>query len=314
MRTPAQGKEPIRLLQRLVEARLQRQTAHRSSAQAHLEESAQASLRQIWATELCDAAIYRLRHIDSYVMSGGMPTDAMIDPQDADILLVDDDDQLRLEIADYLAQHGFTVHQARDAREMRAKLTAAPIKIVILDVMLPGEDGLSICRSMAGKQGPAVLMLSSMGESIDRILGLELGADDYVVKPVSPRELLARVRALLRRRSQDGQPAARGAIYAFAGFRFDIVRRQLKAPGGDVLMLTPGELSLLGAFVENPHRVLSREELVTLSRGETATVLDRAVDIQISRLRRKLNSQSLDEVIKTHRGLGYILDAKVTQV
>ncbi len=180
--------------------------------------------------------------------------------------------------------------------------------------MLPGEDGLSICRSLAGKKGPSVLMLSSMGESIDRILGLELGADDYVVKPVTPRELLARIRALLRRRRQDGQPAVRGTVYSFSGFRFDIVRRQLKAPNGDVLMLTPGELSLLGAFVENPQRVLSREELVALSRGETSTVLDRAIDIQISRLRRKLNSQSPDEVITTHRGLGYILDARVTQV
>ena len=314
MRSPAQDSEPISLMQRLAMARSHRQVTHLLRARAQLEEVARASLSHAWTAEHGDAAIYRLRHIARYVMAGAMPTDDMIDPQDADILVVDDDDQLRQEIADYLGQHGFTVHQARVSLASRAKLKAAPIQAVILDVMLPGEDGLSICRSLAGKKGPSVLMLSSMGESIDRILGLELGADDYVVKPVTPRELLARVRALLRRRRQDGQPASRGAVYSFAGFRFDMVRRQLKAPGGDVLMLTPGELSLLGAFVENPHRVLSREELVTLSRGEMSTVLDRAIDIQISRLRRKLNSQSLDEVIKTHRGLGYILDARVTQV
>ena len=245
-------------------------------------------------------------------MLTAMPVDAL-DPADADVLIVDDDDALREEMADYLSGHGYVVHQARDAKETRVKLKSEPVQLVILDVMLPGEDGLSICRSLAGPSGPSVLMLSSLGESIDRVLGLELGADDYVVKPVSPRELLARVRALLRRRGTAAEPATRGSGYAFAGFRFDLVRRQLRAPDGTVIMLTPGELSLLGAFVENPAKVLSREELVRLSRGESADVLDRAVDIQISRLRRKLNSQSKDEIIKTHRGLGYILDAKVAR-
>ncbi|MBE7216944.1 MAG: response regulator transcription factor [Caulobacteraceae bacterium] len=237
----------------------------------------------------------------------------MPDPQAADILVVDDDDELRGEIARYLADHGFTVHEARDAAQARAKLKAAPISVMVLDVMLPGEDGLSIAKSLVGARGPSILMLSSMGEPVDRILGLELGADDYVVKPVPPRELLARVRALIRRRAQDGAPAQRAAAYAFAGFRFDIVRRQLKAPDGDVIMLTPGELSLLGAFVENPGRVLTRDELLHLTRGEDAAPVDRAIDIQISRLRRKLNGKSRDEVIKTHRGLGYLLDAKVSR-
>jgi two-component system OmpR family response regulator len=153
-------------------------------------------------------------------------------------------------------------------------------------------------------------MLSSMGESIDRVLGLELGADDYVVKPLAPRELLARVRALLRRRG--GGRLARGTVHAFAGFRLDMVRRQLKAPDGDILMLTPGELSLLGAFIEHPQTVLSREELFRLTRGESVDGLDRAIDIQVSRLRRKLNDKAVGEIIKTHRGAGYILDAKVT--
>ena len=258
------------------------------------------------------AAEQRAGHLSAYGMLTAMTVDAL-DPADADVLIVDDDDALREEMADYLSGHGYVIHQARDAKETRAKLKSEPVQLVILDVMLPGEDGLSICRSLAGGDGPSVLMLSSLGESIDRVLGLELGADDYVVKPVSPRELLARVRALLRRRTAGGRPAPRGSGYSFAGFRFDLVRRQLRAPDGTVIMLTPGELSLLGAFVENSGKVLSREELVRLSRGETADVLDRAVDIQISRLRRKLNSQSADEIIKTHRGIGYILDAKVAR-
>jgi two-component system OmpR family response regulator len=237
----------------------------------------------------------------------------VFDSGPADILLVDDDDELRTEMAAYLTLHGYGVHQAADAREARRKLKDAPIKLMVLDVMLPGEDGLSLCRHIANGEGPAVLMLSAKGESIDRVLGLELGADDYVVKPLAPRELLARVRALLRRRSI--APAAdptRGSVYGFAGFRFDLVRRQLKAPDEDILMLTPGELSLLGAFVEHPRAILSRDELFRLTRGGESGVVDRAIDIQISRLRRKLNDKSPDEIIKTHRGAGYVLDAEVT--
>jgi two-component system OmpR family response regulator len=228
-----------------------------------------------------------------------------------DILIVDDDNALRLEMAAYLAGHGYVVHQAADAKQARSLLKSERIQLVVLDVMMPGEDGLSLCRSMANNPGPAVLMLSAMGESIDRVIGLELGADDYVVKPLEPRELLARIRALLRRRVP-GAGASRGAVYAFSGFRFDIVRRQLRAPDGDLLMLTPGELSLLGAFVESPQKVLTREELFRLSRGGSGEGFERAVDIQVSRLRRKLNDKSASEIIRTHRGVGYIFDAKVT--
>jgi two-component system OmpR family response regulator len=235
-----------------------------------------------------------------------------LDQGPADILLVDDDVELRTEMAAYLTLHGYGVHQAADAREARRQLKDQPIKLMVLDVMLPGEDGLSLCRHVAHGEGPSVLMLSAKGESIDRVLGLELGADDYVVKPLAPRELLARVRALLRRRA--AAPAAgptRGSVYSFAGFRFDLVRRQLKAPDGDILMLTPGELSLLGAFVEHARVVMSRDELFRLSRGGEAGGVDRAIDIQISRLRRKLNDKSPQEIIKTHRGAGYVLDAEV---
>ena len=255
----------------------------------------------------------RVGHLSAYGIIATMAADGLR-PNEADILIVDDDNALRKEMADYLAGHGFVIHQARDAVEARSQLQKRTIQVVILDVMLPGEDGLSLCRSLAGSVGPSVLMLSSMGESIDRVLGLELGADDYVVKPVTPRELLARVRALLRRRGAAGAPSTRTAVYAFSGFRLDVVRRRLRAPDETVIMLTPGELSLLGALVENPQRVLSRDELARFSRGDSAVAFDRAIDVQISRLRKKLNEQSGTEIIKTHRGLGYILDSKVTRV
>ncbi|MDR3506695.1 MAG: response regulator [Caulobacteraceae bacterium] len=240
----------------------------------------------------------------------------MQDPPPADdvhLLIVDDDAELRSEISAYLTNHGYVLHEARDSEDMWSKLSSAPIQLVILDVVLPGEDGLTICRRLLETGGPPVLMLSAMGESVDRILGLELGADDYLVKPVNPRELLARVRAMLRRRS--GEPrSGRVKGYAFAGFRLDLTRRQLKAPNGVVLMLTPGELSLLGAFVEHPQKVLAREELMEIARGAPVESLDRAVDIQISRLRRKIHAQCDQEIIKTRRGSGYILDTPVTTI
>ncbi len=226
-----------------------------------------------------------------------------------DILLVEDDDELRSEMAAYLVQHGYGVHEAANVREARLKLDLESIQLVVLDVMLPGETGLSLCKRLAAENGPPVLMLSAMGETIDRVLGLELGADDYVVKPLEPRELLARVRALLRRRSVAAS-SKKISVYAFAGFQFDLMRRQLKAPDGDILMLTPGELSLLGIFIERPQKILSREDLSRWSNPEGASV-DRAVDIQISRLRRKLNDKSKGEIIRTHRGLGYTLEAAV---
>lgn len=304
--TPATGPARLDPATRL---RLRRHFAERAWRQ--LEELAVDVLTQSLLDPVpSPTVVYRIRNITSHVISGPM-MDSAPDPQDCDVLIVDDDDALRQEIARYLMGHGFRVHQAKDAKETRTVLKSTTIQVVVLDVMLPGEDGLSICRSLADKKGPSILMLSSMGESVDRILGLELGADDYVVKPVTPRELLARIRALLRRHGRDGSSPSRGSVYAFSGFKLDIVRRQLKAPDGDVLMLTPGELSLLGAFVENPQRVLSRDDLAALSRGESAVPVDRAIDIQISRLRRKLNSKSSEEVIKTHRGLGYILDTRV---
>lgn len=230
------------------------------------------------------------------------------------ILVVDDDQDLRDRVADYLTQHGYGVHGASDALSMEQALAAAPIDLIVLDVMMPGEDGLSICRRVSDAGGPAIIMVSAMGEEIDRILGLELGADDYLAKPCSPRELLARVRAVLRRRedSRAGAPP-KGKAYYFLGFTLDGVRRSLRAPNGVSILLTAGEFSLLSVFLDNPQRILSRDQLIEKARGADSDVFDRAVDVQISRLRRKLHDCAPQEIIKTYRGAGYMFDAKVTR-
>ncbi|MDB5457939.1 MAG: DNA-binding response regulator, partial [Caulobacter sp.] len=230
------------------------------------------------------------------------------------ILVVDDDTQLREQVAGYLIEHGYQVHAAADAAAMEAVLSAAPIDLIVLDVMLPGEDGLSICRRLADAGGPAIIMVSAMGDEVDRVLGLELGADDYLPKPCSPRELLARVRAVFRRLDEGrGGAPRRGKTYSFLGFVVDAVRRQLRAPNGATILLTAGEFSLLNAFLDHPQRIFSRDQLLELARGGESDVYDRAIDVQISRLRRKLHACVDGEIIKTYRGAGYLFDAKVTR-
>ena len=230
------------------------------------------------------------------------------------VLVVDDDTQLREQVAGYLAEHGFQVHAAADARQMDQILASAPIDLVVLDLMLPGEDGLSICRRLTADGGPAIIMVSAMGEEIDRVLGLELGADDYLAKPCSPRELLARVRAVFRRLEEvRGGAPRKGKAYQFQGFVVDALRRQLKSPSGATILLTSGEFSLLSAFLDHPQRILSRDQLLEIARGHDADVFDRAVDVQISRLRRKLHACSDREIITTVRGAGYMFDVAVTR-
>ena len=156
-------------------------------------------------------------------------------------------------------------------------------------------------------------MLSAMDEEVDRVLGLELGADDYLAKSSSPRELMARAKAVLRRWQDDGGRSGRRSTFSFRGFVLDTVRRQLKAPDGTSMLLTAGELSLLRVFLEHPRRILGRDQLLELARGGEAEVYDRAIDVQISRLRRKLASPEAGEIIRTYRGAGYLLDAQVTR-
>jgi len=227
------------------------------------------------------------------------------------ILVVEDDSGLRDEVAEYLSRNGFVAHVASDAHEADGVLASTPVDLIVLDLMLPGENGLSVCRRIAAPSGPAIIIMSAMGEEVDRVVGLELGADDYLAKPVSPRELLARIRAVLRRRDSAPVGQKAGMIYHFAGFQLDMARRQLRAPSGVVVLLTPGEFSLLTAFLDNPGRVLSRDMLVEQVCGEDADVFDRAIDVQLSRLRSKLKVHGGASLIRTVRGSGYICDAQV---
>jgi two-component system OmpR family response regulator len=229
---------------------------------------------------------------------------------DARILMVDDDPGIRDVVADFLGKHGYAVETAGDAREMEQALGRGRIDLIVLDVMLPGEDGLAICRRMADGPTP-IIMLSAMGEDTDRIIGLELGADDYLAKPCNPRELLARVRAVLRRGEQRAAGGGVEAGYEFSGWRLDLVRRELRSPQGVVVNLSSGEFSLLRAFVERPQRVLTRDQLLEFARGPDSEAFDRAIDVQISRLRRKLDDGGGQDLIRTVRNEGYMFTAKV---
>lgn len=232
----------------------------------------------------------------------------------ARILMVDDDPGIRDVVSDFLGKHGYRVETAADAPEMERVLRQGSVDLIVLDVMLPGEDGLAICRRLtAAEGGPPIIMLSAMGEDTDRIVGLELGADDYLAKPCNPRELLARVRAVLRRAEQrTGGSGELGAGCEFAGWRLDLVRRELRSPQGVVVNLSTGEFSLLRAFVERPQRVLTRDQLLEFARGPDSDAFDRAIDVQISRLRRKLDdSGGGHELIRTIRNEGYMFTAKV---
>lgn len=231
------------------------------------------------------------------------------------ILVVDDDPELRDLITSFLGGHGYRVQAAENVAQMGAAIERERPDLVVLDVMMPGEDGLSAARRLATGNGPPVIILSALGSDTDRIIGLEVGADDYLAKPCNPRELLARVRAVLRRsgglepvRSEDARP------YGFAGWRLDVTRRDLRDPTGIFINLSDGEFSLLRAFVEHPQRILSRDQLLDLVHGGRADVYDRAIDTQISRLRRKLNDRAQEEMIRTIRNEGYMLLPRVSRL
>ncbi|WP_430419055.1 response regulator [Phenylobacterium sp.] len=231
----------------------------------------------------------------------------------ARILMVDDDPGIRDVVSDFLGRHGYKVETAGDATEMDRVLERGPVDLIVLDIMMPGEDGLAVCRRLTtSESAPPIIMLSAMGEDTDRIVGLELGADDYLAKPCNPRELLARVRAVLRRSEQRTTTGALGAGCEFAGWRLDLVRRELRSPAGVVVNLSSGEFSLLRAFVERPQRVLTRDQLLEFARGPDSDAFDRAIDVQISRLRRKLDDGGGGhDLIRTIRNEGYMFTAKV---
>ncbi|MEM9683027.1 MAG: response regulator [Pseudomonadota bacterium] len=236
-------------------------------------------------------------------------------PKTPHILVVDDDREIRSLVSQLLRKHDFRVTDAADGREMFQILETGRFDLVVLDLMLPGEDGLSLCRRIRSGSSLPIIMLTAMGEETDRIVGLEMGADDYLPKPFNPRELLARIRAVLRRsgdKPSDPSPEG-GTVREFEGWSLDLAKRELRAPDGTLVPLTAGEFDLLAAIVERPGRVLSRDQLLDLTRGRDAAPFDRSVDVQISRLRRKLEADPKDpQMIKTVRGGGYVLACEVT--
>ena len=228
------------------------------------------------------------------------------------ILIVDDDREIRDLTARFLRRHGFRATPAANGREMDTHLAEGRFDLVVLDLMMPGEDGLSICRRLRAQGSVPIVMVTALGEETDRIVGLEMGADDYVPKPFNPRELLARIRAVLRRSALETAEAPERGLLRFAGWTLDRAARDLRDPSGEPVMLTAGEFDLLVALAERPQRVLSRDRLLDLTRGRETVPFDRSVDVQLSRLRRKIEADPANPVlIKTVRGGGYVFAAEV---
>ena len=237
--------------------------------------------------------------------------------QPTKVLLVDDEASLREPLADYLVRQGFAVRQAAHAAKARAALAEETPDIVLLDIMMPGEDGLSLCRHLVEAKNLPVIFLTARGEATDRIVGLEIGADDYVVKPFEPRELVARIRSVLRRAARGSavQEADGDALYEFDGWLLDPLKRRLSDPEGTVVPISSAEFRLLLAFLEHPRQVLDRDRLLDMVQGREAHLFDRAVDNQISRLRRKIEADSRDaKLIQTVWGGGYRLACDVRRV
>ena len=232
----------------------------------------------------------------------------------AHILVVDDQQEICDVVEEYLTGEGYRVSTAHDGVEMRRVLSQSPADLVILDLMLPGEDGLTLARALRSQSSIGIIILTGRGEIVDRIIGLEMGADNYLPKPFHLRELLAQVKSVLRRvqnRTGDTPHQARPRA-RFAGWNLDLSSRELVSPAGEEVRLTTGEFDLLAAFVNNANRVLSRDRLLDLARNREAGPFDRTIDVQVGRLRRKLGDDPQNPtLIKTVRGSGYILTAPV---
>lgn len=230
------------------------------------------------------------------------------------LLVVDDDREIRDLLTRFLTRHGYRVTNARDGREMRKAVADWRIDLIVLDLMLPGDDGLTLCRELRASSDIPVIMLTAMGEETDRIVGLEMGADDYLAKPFNPRELVARIRSVLRRArpAHDPTPEPGSEVLRFAGWTLDVAQYRLARADGSAVALSSGEFDLLVAFAGHPRRVLSRDQLLDLTRGRTAGPFDRSIDIQVSRLRRKIEPDPKNPtLIKTVRGGGYMFTPEV---
>jgi two-component system OmpR family response regulator len=222
------------------------------------------------------------------------------------ILLADDEASIREPLAKYLDRQGYRVTAVADAISARTALSAYDIDIVLLDIMMPGEDGLSLCQHLMATGGPPVILLTAKTETADRIAGLEIGAEDYVVKPFAPRELVARIKNVLRRNGSGPEPDAIATIYRFASWALDLREQVLHDPDGVLIPLSTGEFRLLAAMVQRPGQILTRDQLLDLTRGREAGPLDRTIDNQISRLRRKIEPDAKEpSYIKTIWGGGY---------
>jgi len=233
------------------------------------------------------------------------------------ILFVEDDAEIRTLVANLLRDNGFRASVARDSREMDRILGSNRIDLLVLDIMLPKEDGLSICRRLRTGGDLPIIMLTARGSEVERVVGLEMGADDYLTKPFSTHELLARIRAVLRRVQLVARtpPDRRPAVLTFAGWKLDLGSRRLHASDGTRVPLTGGEYELLVAFCEHPNRVLTREQLLDLTRARASAPFDRSIDIQVSRLRRKIEADPKDPaLIQTVRAGGYIFTPEVTPI
>lgn len=232
------------------------------------------------------------------------------------VLALDDDPEVRAMLMEYLGSHDLRITAVATGGEMLSFLENEPIDVLLLDLRLPGEDGLALARRVRGISAVPIIILSGRSDEADRVMALELAADDYVVKPFSPRELVARIRAVLRR-VQSAQPAgARDAAiraYRFAGWELNVRLRRLTAPGGEQVPLTNGEFSLLSAFLTAPQRVLTRDQLLEMSRLHNLEVYERSIDVTILRLRRKIERDAAEpELLRTERGAGYLFTAPVS--
>ncbi len=238
----------------------------------------------------------------------------MTTPAPISILLVDDERSLREPLAEYLTRQGFAVQDAESAAAARTLLARETPDIVLLDIMMPGEDGLSLCRHLVETRRLPVILLTARSEAMDRIIGLEIGADDYVTKPFEPRELVARIRSVLRRAERPGPAPSEELLYEFEGWRLDPLKRRLTDPEGALVPISTAEFRMLRAFCDHPRQVLDRDRLLDLVQGREAHLFDRAVDNQVSRLRRKIESDSRNpHYIQTVRGGGYRFGAEVTR-
>ena len=226
------------------------------------------------------------------------------------ILVVDDDAEIRGLLGEYLQKNGCRATVVADGKAMWTALARGKVDLIVLDLMLPGEDGFALCRKLRADSDTPVIMLTARGEETDRIVGLEIGADDYLAKPCSPRELLARIKSVLRRyRSLPGNlRTSEARAIAFAGWRLDTVARHLISPDGVLTPLSGAEFRMLRIFLDRPNHVLSRDQLMVLTHGHEAEPFDRSIDNQVSRLRHRLRDDPADpKIIKTVRGEGYVL-------